>query len=73
MAKNRLEKNWDFKTDEVEPYYLDLISYRSLSNAVTETFDVFHESPQLLLIKDGECIYDASHLDISVSELKSSV
>jgi bacillithiol system protein YtxJ len=70
MAKMRLEQNWDFKADEVEVYYLDLLQYRSISNEIAERFGVYHESPQLLLIQNGSCVYDASHLDISVAELK---
>ncbi len=70
MAKSRFEKNWDFEAEEIEPYYLDLIAYRSISNSITDKLGVFHESPQLLLIQNGECIYDASHLDITVSELR---
>lgn len=69
MAKYRLEGDWDFSEKEIEPYYLDLIAYRNLSNAVAEEFQVHHESPQVLLIKNGECTYDASHLDITVAEL----
>ncbi len=70
MAKYRLEGDWDFETTALEPYFLDLITYREVSNAVAEKFSVYHESPQILLIKDGECTYDASHLDITVDELK---
>ena len=70
MAKSRFEKKWDFEDEEIEPYNLDLITFRSISNAITEKLGVSHESPQLLLIQNGECIYDASHLDITVSELR---
>ncbi|MBK8566902.1 MAG: bacillithiol system redox-active protein YtxJ [Saprospiraceae bacterium] len=70
MAKHRLEAQWDFNATEIEPYYLDLISYRNVSNEIAERFQVYHESPQILLIKDGDCYHDASHLDISVEEIK---
>ncbi len=69
MAKARLEKKWDFDPSVIEPYYLDLLSFRPISNEIAERFQVWHESPQVLLIHNGECIYDASHLDISVEEL----
>ncbi len=69
MAKSRLETKWDFKETEIQPYYLDLIAFRSTSDTIAEKFNVYHESPQVLLIRNGECSYDASHLDISVSEL----
>jgi bacillithiol system protein YtxJ len=70
IAKHRLEDDWSFSPEEMAPYYLDLISYRTLSSKIAEDFQVHHESPQVLLIVDGECVYDASHLDISVAELK---
>lgn len=69
MAKLRLENSWDFNPEEMEPYFLDLIANRDVSNFVAEHFEVYHESPQVLLIRDGVCTYDASHLDISVAEL----
>ncbi len=69
MAKLRLEQKWDFSDTEMVAYYLDLIEYRSVSNAISEAYSVHHESPQVLLIEQGECTYDASHLDISVDEL----
>lgn len=72
IAKYRLESDWNFGADEVEPYFLDVISHRAISNAVAQAFDVYHESPQLLLIRNGECVYDASHLDISSQDLRAS-
>ncbi len=71
MAKLRLETRWDFADSEMEAYYLDLIAYRPISAAITALFEVAHESPQVLVIKDGSCIYDASHLDISVPILRN--
>ena len=71
MAKLRLESDWDMK--DITPYYLDLKTYRSLSQEVSEKFKVHHESPQILLLKNGECVYDASHFDISVDELKETL
>jgi len=45
-------------------YYLDLHQYRSLSNAISESLGVKHESPQLLKIKDGNVTYHSSHYRI---------
>ncbi|MGC8020649.1 monothiol bacilliredoxin BrxC family protein [Salmonella enterica] len=41
-----------------------------MSNEVAEMFSVHHESPQVLLIKNGECIYDESHQGITMSEIE---
>ena len=71
IAKTRLERNWDFAPTEMEAYYLDLLKFRRLSQAIAEKFNIHHESPQVLLIRNGDCMYDASHLDISVTELRA--
>ncbi len=73
IAKYRLEDDWSFESTQIEAYFLDLLQFKSTSHFVADTFQVFHESPQVLLILNGQCVYDASHLDISVEELKESL
>lgn len=73
IAKYRLEDDWDFAADEMEAYYLDVLLFRPVSLQVAEMFQVHHESPQVLLIVDGECIYDASQLDITLEELRDGL
>jgi bacillithiol system protein YtxJ len=68
MAKRRFELDWEDLPADMPLYFLDLIRYRDISNQVAQIFQVHHESPQLLLIKDGECILDQSHGAISVEE-----
>ncbi|MFA6084367.1 bacillithiol system redox-active protein YtxJ [Mucilaginibacter sp.] len=68
MAKRRFELDWEDLPDDMPLYFLDLIKYRELSAKVANDFQVHHESPQLLLIKDGECVLDQSHGAISVDE-----
>lgn len=72
MALSRMERNWDDAAG-IKPYYLDLIANRSISNQVASKFGVDHESPQILLIQNGECVYDASHMGISFDALKQVV
>jgi len=71
MAKRRFELDWEDLPEDMPLYFLDLISYRELSAQVAQLFQVHHESPQLLLIKDGECVLDQSHGAISVEEALS--
>jgi bacillithiol system protein YtxJ len=73
MAKRRFELDWDKFPENMPVYFLDLIKYRELSNQVASDYSVYHESPQLLLIKDGECIIDLSHGEISVEEALSVI
>ena len=73
-ALGRLERNWDEKEmEDVKPYFLDLLSYRKLSHHIADQFEVEHESPQILLIKNGQAIYDRSHLDIDYHSVKSEL
>ncbi|MEL7020203.1 MAG: bacillithiol system redox-active protein YtxJ [Bacteroidota bacterium] len=73
MAKFRLESDWKFQDEQVVPYYLDLLAHRDISNQVAEDFSVHHESPQVLVIKNGECTYETSHLDITVDEIGTEI
>lgn len=66
-AKDRLERAQT--PYGVAFYYLDLLVYRDISNKIAEIFNVHHESPQILLIKNGNCIYDESHMGIQMDEL----
>src|SRR4028118_1692313 len=59
MAKGRLERSQ--QPENIDFYILDLINNRSLSNKLAEEFNVWHESPQILLIPDGKCPYDERH------------
>jgi len=67
VAKNRLEKG--IYPSDIDLYYLDLIKYRSISNAVADLFQVHHESPQVIVVRNGECIYDESHYGINIDEI----
>lgn len=67
MVKARLEREGAPKG--LNFYYLDLIRHRSISNRIAHDFAVEHESPQVLLIRNGECVYDESHNGINMEQL----
>ena len=67
VAKNRLERS--AQPGDIDFYFLDLIKFRTISNKIAEDFKVYHESPQILVIKNGECIYDESHSGIDMEEI----
>ena len=69
MAKRSLEQQWDLSDDELPVYFLDLLAYRPISNRIAEIFAVMHQSPQLLLIRQGKAIYHASHSEIDFDEM----
>jgi bacillithiol system protein YtxJ len=71
MAKRRFELDWEDLPENMPLYFLDLIQHRDISNQIVQLFQVHHESPQLLLIKNGECILDQSHGGISIEEALS--
>ncbi len=68
MALGNFEKEFDLQ-DKVTPYFLDLLQHRDVSDAISQQFNVVHQSPQLLLISNGKNIYDASHGDIDAGIL----
>ena len=64
LVKNRLERA--AQPESIDFYYLDLLSHRPISNSISQTFRIEHESPQVLLIVNGKCVYDESHLGITM-------
>jgi bacillithiol system protein YtxJ len=72
MALKNFENEYDL-VENVTPYFLDLISFRDVSNEIASRFNVVHQSPQLLLIVGGKSVYDVSHSSIDAQELKSKI
>ena len=71
MIKTRLEKS--AIPLHIDFHYLDLLAYRPLSNKIAEKLHVYHESPQVLLLKDGECIFDESHIAVYMEDIVAQV
>ncbi len=70
MVIKRFVSSFDEELKDFKVYYLDLLSYREISNEIGYEFQVLHQSPQLLVIKNGEAITHASHYDIAQIDLR---
>jgi bacillithiol system protein YtxJ len=71
---DRLERNW--KEDEMPAmklYFLDLISHRHISDQVASEFGVWHESPQVLIIRNEKSTFDTSHFAIDFHKIKEAI
>ena len=68
MALKNFESDFSLH-DVMDVYYLDLIAYRNISNKIADDFGITHQSPQILLIKDGVAVYAASHESIDANVL----
>jgi len=72
MALKQFEREYDLN-ETVDAYFLDLIAHRDISNEIASRFNVYHESPQLILIKNGQAVYYVSHSDIDAVALKEKI
>ncbi|PKP18692.1 MAG: bacillithiol system redox-active protein YtxJ [Bacteroidetes bacterium HGW-Bacteroidetes-23] len=70
FALKNFENEYAFTSEELQPYFLDLLEYRNISNEIANRFNVLHQSPQILLIKEGKCVYHESHDGIEVESLR---
>jgi len=73
MVIKLFEKKFDEELKDFKVYYLDLLNDRDISNEVGYRFQVQHQSPQLLVIKDGITAEHASHYDITSVDLKQYI
>jgi bacillithiol system protein YtxJ len=72
MALKQFEREFNLE-NEISTYFLDILEYRAISTEIINRFGIVHQSPQLLLIKDGKCIYNSSHYEIDASLLASKI
>lgn len=70
VLKN-FEKEVENSDRPVNVYYLDLLAHRSVSNKIAADFEIRHESPQLIVIENGKPVNNASHQNISLSQIVS--
>ena len=70
MALKGFEGNYSIGEGQAKPYYLDLLNHRDISNEIANRFGVMHQSPQVLVIKNGAAVYNESHGDIDANEVK---
>ena len=69
MALDRFERNWsETNPSQATPFYLDLIAHRDVSNYIADYLLVEHQSPQLLLVVDGKCVFSETHQAIRLQD-----
>jgi len=73
MVINQFEKGYDLEENQLKVYYLDLLNYRPISQEIAARFQVWHESPQLIIIKNGVTVAHASHSQINAVDLAQLV
>ena len=73
MVIKQFESLFNKENKQLKVYYLDLLSFREISSKLSEDFQVIHESPQLLVIKNGIPVYNASHYEITKVNLSNFI
>ena len=73
MVLKQFEFQYDYNISDVKYYLIDVIKNREVSNEIAYIYNINHESPQLIVIKNGELVHNSSHSDISFSNIKNSI
>ena len=71
MALKMFEQGWDDSLNDVSAYYLDLLENRPVSAAIGEKLKIEHQSPQMLILKNGHVVHHANHQAIDVNTVKN--
>jgi monothiol bacilliredoxin len=69
IVLRQFERAYDLNNDQMKLYFLDLLAFRDVSEEVSINFQVMHQSPQLIVVKNGVAVAQASHYGIKASEL----
>ena len=70
MVIKRFVSGFDESLKDFKVYYLDLLSYREISDEIGYEFQVLHQSPQLLVVKNSTVVAHASHYEIARIDLR---
>ena len=73
LVMRQFERAYDLNMDQMKLYYLDLLAFREVSDEVSNNFQVFHQSPQLIVVKNGVVVSHTSHHGINASELHNFI
>ena len=68
-AQHRLASATRELGESADLHYLDLLRYRPISNKIATDLGVPHQSPQVIVLKDGEVIYKSSHFSIDPQDI----
>lgn len=71
MAFNTFESSWTSDNELCQLYYLDLLNHRDVSNKIAEITGVIHQSPQVIVLKGSEVVYDESHSSINARRIET--
>ena len=71
MSHEKMKAEYPLSDDVADIYYLGVIEQRPLSNYIAEKLSVVHESPQMIVLRDGQSIFNESHLMIDPKILLS--
>lgn len=70
MALKQFETEFNFPKEKIDWYLLDLLNYRDLSNEIASRYNVVHQSPQIVVIRNGQAVFNESHENITADDLK---
>jgi len=73
MVLRNFESSYALDPSQMKLYFLDLLANRDVSDEVGFRFQVLHQSPQLLIIKNGHAVAHAAHHGIQAGELENFI
>lgn len=73
FALKQFENEYDFSKEQMEPFFLDLLNHRDISNEIATRFNIEHQSPQMIVLKGGVAVFSSTHSDIEAGILKKFI
>ena len=73
FALKQFDTMFSYPEDKIDWYLLDLLNHRDISNEIAHRYNVQHQSPQILVIKNGKAVYHDSHDGIDAIDIKQFI
>ena len=70
MALKQFDAEFNYPEEKIDWYLLDLLNHRDLSNEIASRYNIVHQSPQIVVIRNGKAVFNESHDSIAAEDLK---
>lgn len=69
FALKRFDAEFNYDEDKIDWYLLDLLNHRDISNEMAHRYKVEHQSPQIIVVRNGKAVFSSTHDGIDAKDL----
>lgn len=73
FALKRFDAEFNYTDDQIDWYLLDLLNHRDISTEMANRYKIEHQSPQIIVVRNGKAVFSSTHDRIDAHDLKQFI